>query len=90
MLLLRATTADDLVHLYPSHANTDIICRRGIHISIILHHLLYASQIFQVICNIIHNERVRSTKSVFCGSAFFHQRYASSSQWFYAQKPLAK
>ena len=40
---------------------------------IILHHLIDASQIFQVIRNVIQHESVRSTKQAFCRSAFFPQ-----------------
>lgn len=50
---------------------------------IILHHLIDASQIFQVIWIVIQNESVRSTKQAFCRSASFPQRHAHCSQWFY-------
>lgn len=71
MLLPRATTADDLVHHYPSYSSTDIICRHGICISLNYAAPSDASQIFQVISNIIQNESVRSAKQVFSSSAFF-------------------
>lgn len=70
MLLPRATTADDLVHHYPSYSSTDIICRHGICISLNYAAPSDESQIFQVISNIIQNESVRSAKQVFSSSAF--------------------
>ena len=68
----------------PSHADTDMVCTHGIQISLNFTASSHARQIFQVIPNITQNESVRSTKLVFCSSAFSPHRCEPNSHCFYA------